>query len=72
MLNHEKVYQYYINYTAENGRQPTLQQIAKEFGWTNREYPRQMMEKLEKRGYVIAAPKNRKIYFPLIEKGRIK
>ena len=61
----EKIYHWYLDFGIKNGKYPTFQEIADEFNFTL-ERARQMMNKLEEKGYVIKVEKRswRKVFVP--------
>ncbi len=63
--NYKEIYLFIINYLAEKGEVPTLQQIGDEFKFS-RENARQMISRMIKLGYLIPRKIHQRRYFPLV------
>ncbi len=56
---YKQIYHFYTKHTLENGLNPPTEiQIGEHFGFT-REYARQMMNEMEKEGYIFRLKKSR-------------
>ncbi len=55
----KKIYQWYLNFVVKNGRAPTLKEIGNSHN-ISRERARQLLERLEKQGYLIRIDNIRK------------
>lgn len=62
-IKEKEIYQFCLNFLAENGKLPTLEEIGKEFGFT-RARAGQLLQRLEKDGYVLKLNRRERIYLP--------
>lgn len=72
----KKIYQFYLDFLAKNGRTPTLREIGNKFGFS-KERAGQLMRRLAENGYVLKLKKYHHPYVPNLfsgygKKGRIK
>lgn len=59
----KKIYQFYVDFLAQKGRSPTLEEIGNKFGFS-RARAGQIMARLEREGYVIKIRKYHRPYLP--------
>jgi hypothetical protein len=60
---YKEVYQYYLTFMTEEGDPPNNSQTGRYFGFT-REYARQILEEMVKKGYMIKTNKKRAKFYP--------
>jgi len=59
----KKIYQFYLNFLAENGKLPTLEEVGKKFS-ISRSRAGQLLKRLEKDGYVLKLARGKRVYLP--------
>jgi len=74
-IRDEKIYRFYIDFLFRKGRVPTLEEVGEEFGFT-RQRAGQILERLNREGYLLKLKKYHSPYYPDLlsgygDKGRI-
>ncbi len=63
--NYHKIYKFILNELKDKGKVPTLQEIGNEFSFS-RENARQILTRMEKKGYLMPIKSHRRRYYPKI------